>query len=97
MTDIVLNLIDKLSVKTATKDRFNETYQLMLFTDDKHQCAMFRNELQGMLNSLDTEGIINFSEFDGLGKAFGLVWKNRNKAFHLTKRAIEKAQNIEEA
>lgn len=55
--------------------------------------ARFYETFQLMLNSLDTENIISSSEFDNLGKAFGLVWRNRKKSFYLTQRAIEKAQS----
>lgn len=95
MEDKVIKLINKLKVKLATKDRFKETFNLMLSTDDKHQCSMFRNELQGMLNSLEAEGIISLYELDVVGTAFGAVWKARNRSFLVTKRAVAKAANIQ--
>lgn len=73
MTSKVHLLIDSLTIKPASNARFKETFQLMLATDDKHRCSMFRNELQGMLNSLETEGIISMAELAEVGKAFGAV------------------------
>ena len=92
MEDKAIQLIAKLPIKAATKALFNETFQLMVSAKDKPQSSIFRHELQGMLNSLEREEVITLSDLENTNKAIGSVWKAKAKAFHLTKRAIEKAQ-----
>jgi hypothetical protein len=85
-------LVEQLNVKPVTKERFFEALDLMLGANNESRCSMFRNELQGMINALESEGIISLFEFDELGDAFGSIWKAKAKSFFLTEKAIEKAR-----
>jgi hypothetical protein len=87
-----LGLIESLRIKSVTKGRFIDALQLMVDAKDEARCSIFRNELQGMLNALEPEGIVSLFEFEQLGTVFGVIWKAKAKSFYLTKKAIEKAQ-----
>lgn len=92
MESEVKSLINMLSIKNATKVRFHETFKLMLDTEDKQYCSIFRNELQGMLNALELEEHISKIEHSRLSEAFGTIWKRKVRAFYFTDKAINKAQ-----
>lgn len=90
-----LELIAKLNIQKITKARFNESLQLMLDAKSKSDCSHFRNELQGMLNALEPEGVITYSDFLQLSEIFGGIWKAKAKSFYFTESAIRKARNVE--
>lgn len=93
MQSQAIDQVNSLNVKAVTKVRFGETLQLMLDSEDKKYCSIFRNELQGMLNALELECIISTEEHKRLSETFGSLWKAKAKAFYLTSRAVEKTQS----
>lgn len=79
----IKQLIDNAGLKQLTKDRLNQVYTDMMEAEKRERCSGLRWELQGMINTLQTEGIISLSELDCLGTAFGNVWKARDRAFYI--------------
>lgn len=92
MNEKFLQYIDRLSIKSKTKKRFKESFDLMLSTNTKSDGLNLRFELGGMLSSLEAQGVISTSELKTLNHALGDIWKAKNKAFFFTERAIKKAQ-----
>lgn len=94
MEDKVFKLFEALNVTDKTKERFAESFNLMLTAKTKSDGLNLRFELGGMLSSLEAQYVISTEDLKAVNQAIGDVWKAKSKAFYFTERAIEKAQKV---
>ncbi|QLI60464.1 hypothetical protein IBG34_23205 (plasmid) [Aeromonas media] len=79
--DNITTMIQALPVREATKARMQESLEVMASARDRARCSQMRFELQGMINTLETEGLISIQELDAMGAAFGRLWRTLSQGF----------------
>lgn len=68
-------MIQSLPIREETKARMQQSLALMVSARDRARCTQMRFELQGMINALETEGVISIGDMDAIGAAFGRLWR----------------------